>query len=82
MVLRAKAIQWYHEHAKVFFDEQRTLITALLDQPDADTAMTPFLKEQTYRVEEALYTMPEKNRFVPSLFHAGSHMDARNEELD
>jgi len=66
--LRSRAIHWYPEPAQAYFAEQRGLLGVMLEQPDAPTVVTTYLQAETERVEDALFAMPEKGRFVPQLF--------------
>eukprot|EP00929_Paragymnodinium_shiwhaense_P033020 TRINITY_DN18214_c0_g1_i1.p1 TRINITY_DN18214_c0_g1~~TRINITY_DN18214_c0_g1_i1.p1 ORF type:complete len:708 (+),score=189.41 TRINITY_DN18214_c0_g1_i1:88-2211(+) len=66
--VRAKAVSWYAEPAKAYFAEQRQHLDGLLEQEDVSFLMTEYIRDETEKVERALFEMPEKGSFLPRLF--------------
>mmetsp|Transcript_6020 Transcript_6020/g.18706 ORF Transcript_6020/g.18706 Transcript_6020/m.18706 type:complete len:528 (+) Transcript_6020:58-1641(+) len=66
--LRSRATRWYREPAEAYFRSKRRHLNDMLEQPDAAILLTPFLREETEKVEAEMFSMPEKGRFVPQLF--------------
>lgn len=66
--LQTKAVAWYKEPAQVYFEGRRRVMLSLLEQPDSDEAVTNFLEEEVATAQKALYYMPDKGHYLPSLF--------------
>lgn len=66
--IQSRAKHWYREAAEKYFAEQRSRLDDILALPEVAEILSPFLLEETQQVENAIYAMPEKGRFVPELF--------------
>lgn len=66
--LQTKAVAWYKEPAQAYFDGRRRVMLSLLEHPDSDEAVTKFLEEEVATAQKALYYMPDKGHYLPSLF--------------
>lgn len=72
--LKVRATRWYPEPASAYFEERRHSLEKLL--ADGPQAVAPFLEEEIGKVEEALFAMPERGRYVPRLFAPQAHSTA------
>jgi len=70
--IRDSATRWYGEPARAYFAVRRESLDAMLECPDGIHAIAAFLFEETSKVQDALFAMPEKGRFAPELFFASS----------
>eukprot|EP00435_Cladocopium_sp_Y103_P025838 s963_g6.t1 len=66
--LQTKAVAWYKEPAQAYFGGRRREMLSLLEQPDSAEAVTKFLEEEVATAQKALYYMPDKGYYLPSLF--------------
>eukprot|EP00971_Amphidinium_carterae_P287972 5716485-Amphidinium_carterae.1 len=65
LTLQQRAVRWYADHAETYFAScSERLQTALQDSP----TLRAFFQDETAKLEDALFNMPEKGRFVPRLF--------------
>jgi len=66
--VKTKAVNWYAEPAKAYFELQQQHMDQMLGQVDVAVTLTEYFRNETDKVESALFEMPKKGSFLPRLF--------------